>query len=466
MPRNKANHVERLLAYPGHDCPCCAGRYGFERGLEALIASHPFRTRKEILEVNPLYIRQLPSFRHQKVHVCTMMAGMPMELLPRLFKKWSKHLQSYPEMPYLLHFVLTTQNQDPLQLPAEILSACEKASPFKRRQPEWGEPVCLSLKKRLSRLEVVQEILRNFASLLDVPEEFGLNEPSYLPQLTVLYSDYLNALQVLRNTRIEPLPLADALAVLRNMRFEPLPMADASPEEIEQGRNANLFMPTIIDSAFRDLAASILPAMIRASKASRIHSLLSEFFVSGGSYRGSSFDIASLVLATEPELLLLLDSHRDKLNSVSIEVLNRNLDEVNRTLQASRAEATAREERQQAERVQRLTELAEQEREHERVEAQRAERRAAVQAARSESLPDMTRRLSGLDPLARMNAVAVQIGYAPASFPDDWAREFGKAYIARLDATTLQTLVEKTRGVQRGGWKILYQRVSEFIMAT
>ena len=101
----KPNHVERLLEYPGHDCACCAGRFGFENGLRELNEARPGRTRKEILGLNPLFVRQLPSFRHQEVHVETMMRAMGSDL-PKLFRKWRDHLQAYPEMPYLLQYDL------------------------------------------------------------------------------------------------------------------------------------------------------------------------------------------------------------------------------------------------------------------------------------------------------------------------------------------------------------------------
>jgi hypothetical protein len=58
----------------------------------------------------------------------------------------------------------------------------------------------------------------------------------------------------------------------------------------------------------------------------------------------------------------------------------------------------------------------------------------------------MKRRFSDLPPVARMEAVAEQIAYPPASFPDDWAREFTDEYIPQLDAVTRRTLIERTRG--------------------
>ena len=455
MSNGKANHVERLLVYPGHDCACCIGRFGFANGLRELIESHPVRTRKEILKLNPLYVRQLPSFQHQMVHVETMMAGMKMDL-PRLFKKWSRHLQSYPELPYLLHFSLASRDGETLR-GDEILRACRKASPFKIRQPELVARQGFSLKRRWSRPEVVQEVLRNFAGLFRSRGEFRLDEPSYLAQLTVLYSDQLKALRVQRNRLNGPVPAIE----------------DAPYEAREQRRNAMQFMPAIIDHAYRDLAESILPAMIRTAQVDQIHSFLSKFFVAGGSYRESRLNIASLVLDIEPELLLLLNRYRDKLNDVSIEVLDTHLDEVNRNLPARRAAARA--ERLEADRLReqagqaRHARQARQARqaaeaiERRRVAAARAAHRAAGLADRTESLPNMTRRLSVLDPLARMKAVAGQIDFAPASFPSDWARDLTVAHIAQLDAAARETLIERTRGVQRGEWKVLRQRIVEFL---
>jgi hypothetical protein len=62
-----------------------------------------------------------------------MMAAMGIEL-PKLFKKWSRHLQTYLEIPYLPHFILAKRNGYPLDLPTDILAACNKASPFELRR--------------------------------------------------------------------------------------------------------------------------------------------------------------------------------------------------------------------------------------------------------------------------------------------------------------------------------------------
>jgi hypothetical protein len=65
------------------------------------------------------------------------------------------------------------------------------------------------LKKRWSRLEVVQEVLRKLADLLDVPGGFDLDNHSYFPQLAVLFFDRLDALQEQRSARNDAPPIAN-----------------------------------------------------------------------------------------------------------------------------------------------------------------------------------------------------------------------------------------------------------------
>ena len=452
MSKRHPNNVERLLVYPGSDCACCAGRFGFERGLRSLSEVRPGRTGKEIMGLNPLFIRQLPSFRHQEVHVENMMKAMGSEL-PKLFKKWRKHLQTYPEMPYLLHFIFATASDRALQLPADILAACKKASPYKFASVERYQPAGFELKKRWKDPVILLEVSRSFGNVLHMPVDNYPAQHAYLPQAMATLADQLKALERLSRSKTELAPLSEG----------------ASFEEDAQSRNAARYPTTVVDAAYRVLAEIIIPPIIHAAANDsdfdadkNVRSILADFFAAGGSYERCITNIAELVLEIDPELLIFLDEHRIKLNRMSVSVLDKNLQEVRRTVEERRIEAAARRERDRSERLQRLEAESAREQEHQRLEAERAERRAAKHAARSEPLPDVIQRVSVDDPVVRMMAVACQDGFAPSSFPSEWAAEFTSAHIAELDSTTLKLLIEKTRGVQRGEWKKLHERLAAF----
>lgn len=452
MTRLKPSNVERLLVYPGHDCACCVGRFGFEHGLRELSESRPRRTRKKILRLNPLFIRQLPSFRHQVVHVETLMRAMGSDL-PGLFKKWRKHLQTYPELPYLLHYVLMNSGEGSFGLPPEVTARCKKLSPFKTRRVEGEQATGFSLKKRWTSPAVVQEMLRNLASVVGRPTGYMRDDLAYLPQLTLLLHTQLSTLRQEHDAMLEMQADAEFASNEARHRRE------------EHARSIRLQL----DGWYRGLADFVIPQTVRAvtSQADEdtgeaCRSILAEFFSAGGSYAESSFNIAALVLEIEPALLIDLDEHRKKLNDVSTRVLENHLEEIRSTLEQRRQDAAIRQAQARAERLRQLEAERARAAEHQQLQAEREERRAAMQAARSEPLADMVQRFSTLDASARMTAVAAQIAYAPSTFPADWAAEFADAHVAELDIETLELLIERTRGVQRGEWKKLHKRLRRF----
>lgn len=343
MTGYEPNNVEQLLVNPGKECACCIGRLGFEQGLKALHDARPLRTRKEILRLNPLFIRQLPSFRHQEAHVESMMSVMGTEL-PKLFKKWRKHLQTYPEMPYLLHFLIATSDGRAFHSSPEQLEHCKKASPFKFEPVDRPDPPGFALKSRWAAPIVVQEMLQSLTNILYQPVAHSPDQRAWLPQTLLMLTDQLKSLRQTRNT-------------LEHLQSNGV---HDSPEERQERLARIRRRKTLLEGAHRVLSETTIPAALRAIAADSycdqvesLRTVFDRFIAAGGSFEESDFDIADFLLKAAPELLIHLDHHRDYLNGASVSVLEDNLEEIHSTLEERRQEQAARLEHTRTERLRR-----------------------------------------------------------------------------------------------------------------